>query len=75
MKFLPLASEPLPAPTDRAILPSERRKFLRTHRTCVHGYARSADGPAMSVVYQIPTDTDGLLVSTMRGWTTIRSSS
>ena len=63
--LLPLASEPFPAPTDRDMLPSERREFVRTHRTCVFGYRRRNDGPAMSVVYYIPTDTDELLVSTM----------
>jgi PPOX class probable F420-dependent enzyme len=47
--------------------PSERREFVRTHRTCVFGYRRRNDGPAMSVVYFIPTDTDELLVSTMEG--------
>ena len=48
------------------MLPSERRTFVRTHRTCVFGTARRADGPAMSIVYYVPTDTDELLVSTMR---------
>jgi hypothetical protein len=47
------------------MLPSERREFVRTHRTCVFGYRRVHDGPAMSVVYYIPTDDDELLVSTM----------
>lgn len=66
MNILPLAPEPfLPAP-DRDMLPSERRAFVRTHRTCVFGSSRRADGPAMSVVYYVPTDTDELLVSTMR---------
>ncbi|MEM8621643.1 MAG: pyridoxamine 5'-phosphate oxidase family protein [Actinomycetota bacterium] len=46
--------------------PSERRTFVRTHRTCVFGTARKADGPAMSIVYYIPTDSGELLVSTMR---------
>ena len=63
--LLPLASEPYTAPTDRDMLPSERREFVRTHRTCVFGYRRRNDGPAMSIVYYIPTDTDELLVSTM----------
>jgi len=67
MKLLPLAAEPFTPSTDRDMLPSERRDFVRTHRTCVYGYARRADGPAMSIVYYIPTDTDELLVSTMRG--------
>jgi PPOX class probable F420-dependent enzyme len=67
MKLLPLASAPFVAPNDRDMLPSERREFVRTHRTCVFGYARRAHGPSMSVVYYIPTDEDELLVSTMRG--------
>jgi len=67
MKLLPLAAEPFTAPTDRDMLPSERREFVRTHRTCAYGYARRADGPAMSIVYYVPTDTDELLISTMRG--------
>ena len=48
------------------MLPSERREFVWSHRTCVFGYGRQNDGPAMSVVYYIPTDTGELLVSTMR---------
>src|SRR2546421_7958079 len=67
MRILPLASEPFTPPTDRDMLPSERRTFVRTHRTCVFGTARRADGPAMSVVYYVPTDADELLVSTMAG--------
>lgn len=65
--LLPLAVEPFTAPTDRDMLPSERREFVRTHRTCVFGHRRRDDGPAMSIVYYIPTDTDELLVSTMAG--------
>jgi PPOX class probable F420-dependent enzyme len=66
MSILPLAAEPfLPSP-EHDMLPSERRSFVRTHRTCVFGTARRADGPAMSVVYYVPTDGDELLVSTMR---------
>jgi PPOX class probable F420-dependent enzyme len=65
--LLPLAAEPYTVPTDRDMLPSERREFVRTHRTCVFGYRRRNDGPAMSVVYYIPTDTDELLVATMAG--------
>jgi hypothetical protein len=63
--LLPLAPEPFLAPVDRDMLPSERREFVRTHRTCVFGYGRKNDGPAMSVVYYIPTDEDTLVVSTM----------
>ena len=65
--LLPLATEPLTVPTDRDMLPSERRTFVRTHRTCVFGYRRRNDGPAMSIVYYVPTDDDELLVSTMAG--------
>jgi PPOX class probable F420-dependent enzyme len=65
--LLPLAPEPFVVPTDRDMLPSERREFVRTHRTCVFGYERQHDGPALSVVYYIPTDDDELLVSTMAG--------
>ena len=67
MQLLPLSSNPFTAPTDRDMLPSERREFVRTHRTCVFGYARRIDGPAMSIVYYVPTDGDELLISTMRG--------
>ncbi len=69
MKLLSLAADPYAPPTDRDMQPSERREFVRTHRTCVYGYTRRADGPAMSVVYYIPTDDDYLLISTMRGRT------
>lgn len=62
--LFPLATQPFTAPTDRDMLPSERREFVRTHRTCIYGYRRRHDGPAMSVVYYIPTDDDELLVST-----------
>ena len=65
--LLPVAPEPFTAPTDRDMLPSERRAFVRTRRTCVFGYSRRDDGPAMSVVYYVPTDDDELLVSTMAG--------
>lgn len=65
MRLLPLSTDPFTAPTDRDMLPSERREFVRTHRTCVFGYSRRSDGPAMSVVYYVPTDDDELLISTM----------
>ncbi|HME78519.1 MAG TPA: pyridoxamine 5'-phosphate oxidase family protein [Mycobacterium sp.] len=65
--LLPLASAPFAAPTDRDMIPSERREFVRTHRTCVFGYRRRHDGPAMSIVYYVPTEEDELLVSTMAG--------
>ena len=64
--LLPLATEPFVAPTDRDMEPSERRAFVRTHRTCIFGYGRLHDGPSMSLVYYVPTDDDELLVSTMR---------
>lgn len=65
LRLLPLAKEPFQAPTDRDMLPSERRAFVRTHRTCIFGYGRQTDGPAMSVVYYVPAANDDLLVSTM----------
>jgi PPOX class probable F420-dependent enzyme len=42
----------------------KRRQFVRDHRTCVFGYARREDGPAMTVVYYV-MDGDDILVSTM----------
>jgi hypothetical protein len=65
MALLPLATEPFVLPTDRDLLPSERREFVNTHRTCVLAYARRDHGPAQSVVYYIPTDDGQLLVATM----------
>jgi Pyridoxamine 5'-phosphate oxidase len=64
-RLLPLSKEPYQAPTDRDMLPSERRLFVRTHRTCIFGYGRKLDGPAMSVVYYVPAENDDLLVATM----------
>jgi PPOX class probable F420-dependent enzyme len=43
---------------------TERRDFVRKHRTCVFGYNRKDDGPAMTVVYYV-LDGDDLLISTM----------
>ena len=65
MALLPLSLEPFPLPTERDMLPSERRQFVNTHRTCVFSYARRADGPAQSVVYYIPTDDGEILIATM----------
>lgn len=65
VRLLPLSKEPFQAPTDRDMLPSERRLFVRTHRTCIFGYGRRSDGPAMSVVYYVPTESGDLLVATM----------
>ncbi|MDQ1403437.1 MAG: hypothetical protein QOG03_1753 [Actinomycetota bacterium] len=65
VRLLPLSKSPFQAPTDRDMLPSERRLFVQTHRTCVFGYARRADGPAMSVVYYVPAGNGDLLVATM----------
>ena len=65
VRLLPLSKDPLRAPTDRDMLPSERRRFVETHRTCVFGYGRRADGPAMSVVYYVPAENGDLLVATM----------
>ena len=50
VRLLPLSKDPFQAPTERDMLPSERREFVRTHRTCVFGYGRQTDGPAMSIV-------------------------
>jgi hypothetical protein len=65
VRLLPLSGDPFQAPTDRDMLPSERREFVRTHRTCVFGYGRQSDGPAMSLVYYIPADNNDLFVATM----------
>ncbi len=65
--LMPITPEPFTAPTDRNMLPSERRLFVRTHRTCVFGYPRVHDGPALSVVYYVPTAEDELLISTTAG--------
>lgn len=65
MKLLPIVQEPNVPPVDREMLPSERREFVNARRTCVFGTTRKADGPAMSIVYYIPTDTGELLVATM----------
>ena len=65
MSLLPLAKQPLPVPEGRDMLPSERREFVMTHRTCVFGYGRQKDGPAMSVVYYVPDDSGVLYVTTM----------
>jgi hypothetical protein len=65
VRLLPLSKDPFQAPTDRDMLPSERRRFVETHRTCVFGYGRHSDGPAMSVVYYIPAENGDLLVATM----------
>ena len=65
VRLLPLSKEPYQAPTDRDMLPSERRLFVRTHRTCIFRYGRRLDGPAMSVVYYVPAQNDDLFVSTM----------
>jgi hypothetical protein len=40
MRIHPLSTEPFTPPTDRDMAPSERRTFVRTHRTCVFGTAR-----------------------------------
>lgn len=63
--LLPFSKEPFQAPTDRDLLPSERRLFVQTHRTCVFGYGRQSHGPSMSVVYYVPAANGDLLVATM----------
>lgn len=44
--------------------PEERRRFVGEHRTAIFGYARTKDGPAMSIVYYV-VEGDEILVSTM----------
>src|SRR6201986_2258273 len=44
----------------------ERREFVRKHRTCIFGYNRRNDGPAMTMVYYL-MDGDDMLISTMAG--------
>ena len=66
MTLLPLSTAPFEVPTDRDMLPSERRTFVETHRTCVLAYARREHSPAQSVVYYVPTDDGELLVATMQ---------
>ena len=60
-----MSKVPFQAPTDRDMPPSERRLFVETHRTCVFGYGRKSDGPAMSVVYYVSAENGDLLVATM----------
>jgi hypothetical protein len=49
MTLLPMSTAPFEVPTDRDMLPSERRMFVATHRTCVVGYARREHGPRSPV--------------------------
>jgi PPOX class probable F420-dependent enzyme len=51
---------------------AERREFVRSHRTCVFGYNRKDDGPAMTVVYYV-LDGDDLLISTMAARSKVRA--
>src|SRR5260370_913334 len=60
------AHPPLPSADAAARVPAGGRSLVRTHRPCVLGTARRADGPAMWIVYYVPTDSDELLVSPMR---------
>lgn len=53
MALLPLSATPFQLPTDRDMIPSERRAFVNTHRVGVLGYNRRQDGPAQSIVYYI----------------------
>src|ERR1700691_3868140 len=64
-RLLPLSKDPFQAPTDRDMLPSERRLFVQTHRTCVFGYGRRPAGPAMSILSYVPDNNADLLVATM----------
>src|SRR2546423_3804084 len=49
------------------MLLGERRPLARPPRPGVYGSRRRKEGPAMSIVYYVPTDDDELLVSTMAG--------
>jgi PPOX class probable F420-dependent enzyme len=58
---------PEPSHGEKEVVPmdrTERREFVKKHRTCVFGYSRRQDGPAMTVVYYV-CDGDDLLISTM----------
>jgi PPOX class probable F420-dependent enzyme len=43
---------------------AQRRQFVLDHRTCIFGYNRKNDGPAMTVVYYV-LDGEDMLISTM----------
>lgn len=43
---------------------AERRQFVFDHSTCIFGYGRRHDGPAVTVVYYV-LDGEDLLISTM----------
>jgi PPOX class probable F420-dependent enzyme len=49
---------------DGAVDTAGRRDFVHKHRTCIFGYNRQHDGPAMTVVYYV-MDGDDMLISTM----------
>jgi hypothetical protein len=54
--------------TDRSRHVAVGAARVRAHPSNLRvGYGRRNDGPAMSVVYYVPTDNDALLVSTMAG--------
>jgi len=63
--LLPPSPNPFVAPTDRDMLPSERRAFVKTHGACVFGYERQKDGPSMSVVGYVPDDLGNIYITTM----------
>ena len=65
MALLPPSPNPFVAPTDRDMLPSERRAFVKTHGACVFGYERQKDGPSMSVVGYVPDDLGNIYITTM----------
>jgi hypothetical protein len=43
---------------------AQRRQFVLDHRTCIFGYNRKDDAPAMTVVYYV-LDGEDILISTM----------
>ncbi len=64
MKILPHAAEPFTLPTDRDMLPSERREFVHTQSHLRLRHTTPQRRPGMWIVDYVPTDTDELLVST-----------
>src|SRR5262249_39513481 len=65
-QFLPPTALDIDGPNgnDGPVDRDQRRGFVRSHRTCIFGYNRKDDGPAMTVVYYV-LDGDDLLISTM----------
>jgi hypothetical protein len=47
------------------LTPTQRRQFVRDHRTAIFAYSRKSDGPAMTALYYV-MDGDDILISTTR---------